>query len=72
VTLDDVYRSWLRGHQLGFTKQVLGHAVEQGWLTRDGDTFKPGEPVPVPVRDEEPLSRRERRTRWGTGPGSDW
>jgi hypothetical protein len=70
VTLDDVYRSWLRGHQLGFTKQVLGHAVEQGWLTRDGDTFKPGEPVPV--RDEEPLSRRERRTRWGTGPGSDW
>jgi hypothetical protein len=41
-------------------------------LPRDGDTFKPGEPVPVPVRDEEPLSRRARRTRWGTGPGSDW
>ena len=72
VNIDHVYRNLMRPRTgLVFTKAVLGHAVEQGWITRDGDWISPGSPLPVPPPEPE-RSSRELRAAWGPGAGRDW
>ena len=60
----------LQGATPASVNEVLDYAARHGWIVRDGDFIEPGNPVEVAV--EAPLTRQERRLRWGPTIGADW
>jgi hypothetical protein len=65
----------LQGLRPDYQSELLDYAVSQSWITvsDDGMGVSPGAVRPIDVMPEqEPLSARERRLRWGPGEPLDW